>query len=92
MLAVAVMKRRILHLLDAGHQRQALKETEKVFRLSSDPMLGILLFADYGVDVFEAVPQDIRMGEMFMKYRYPQMRRILETKRRKTEKIRMNNS
>ncbi len=85
MLAIAVMKRRITHLLDAGHKRQALKETEDVFRLACDSMLGIPIFADYGTDVFDAIPQDSRLGELFMKRRYPQMKKILETKRKKID-------
>ncbi|MCP4352100.1 MAG: hypothetical protein GY795_42090 [Desulfobacterales bacterium] len=85
-LAIAVMKKRITHLLDAGNIRQALKETEDVFRLACDPMLGIPLFADYGADVSEAIPQDSRMGELFIINRYPQMKIILETKRNKLKK------
>jgi hypothetical protein len=82
-LAVEVMKRRISHLLDTGHKRQALKETEEVFQLACDSMLGIRLFAYYGIDVYEAIPQDSRMGELFIRKRYPQMKKILESKRKK---------
>jgi len=83
MIAIAVMNRRIIHLLDAGLKRQALKEVEAVFRIARDSMSGIKLFTDYGRDVFEAVPEDSRLGELFINRRYPQMRQILDTKRKK---------
>ena len=89
MIAIAVMKRRITHLLDAGLRRQALKEVEAVFRIARDSMSGIKLFADYGRDVFEAVPVDSRMGELFVSRRYPQMREILDAKRKKTGRYRL---
>lgn len=84
MLAVAVMNRRIKHLLDGERRRQALKEIEAVFRIARDPMTGILLFVSYGTDIFRAVPEDSRLGELFVKRRYPQMKEILDRKRKKS--------
>jgi hypothetical protein len=49
-------------------------------------MSGIPLFADYGTDIFRAVPEDPRLGELFVRRRYPQMREILDTKRKKFRK------
>jgi hypothetical protein len=86
MLATEVMSRRITHLLDKGQRRQSLKEIEAVFRIAGDSMSGIPLFADYGIDIFGAVPEDPRLGELFARRRYPQMREILGTKREKFRK------
>ncbi len=86
MLATEVMNRRITHLLDEGRRRQALKEIEAVFRIARDSMTRIPLFADYGTDIFRAVPEDSRLGELFVRRRYLQMREILETKRKKFRK------
>ncbi len=58
MLAIAVMNRRITHLFDKRRPRQSLKEIKAVFRIARDSMTGIPLFADYGIDIFEAVPED----------------------------------
>jgi hypothetical protein len=86
MLATEVMNRRITHLLDKGRRRQSLKEIEAVFRIARNPISGISLFADYGTDIFKAVPEDPRLGELFVIRRYPQMREILDTKREKFQK------
>lgn len=83
MLAVEVMNRRIKHLLDRDQSRQALKEIEAVFSISRDTMTGIPLFVGYGIDIFGAVPDDSRLGELFVKRRYPQMKEILDRKRKK---------
>ncbi len=82
-IAIAVLKRRIVRLLHEGRNRQALGEAESVFRLACDSMLGIPLFTDYGMDIFEAVTDAPLMGEMFIMRRYPQMKQILATKRNK---------
>ncbi|MDM8515549.1 hypothetical protein QUF76_05060 [Desulfobacterales bacterium HSG16] len=89
-LVIAVINRRIKYLLDEGRRHQALKEVEAVFRIARDSMTGIPLFADYGTDIFEAVPEDSRLGELFVRRRYPQMRKILDTKRKKIGRYRMN--
>jgi len=86
MLAISMTNRRITHLLDEGRRRQSLKEIEAVFRITRDSMAGIPLFADYGIDIFKAVPEDSRLDELFMKRRYPQMKEILDTKRKKFRK------
>ncbi len=86
MIATAVMERRIRHLLDAGQRRQALKEIEAIFRISANPMSGIPLFTKYGTDLFRAIPEDSRLGEAFVRRRYPQMREFLDRKRKKQGK------
>jgi hypothetical protein len=81
-----VVKKRINHLIAAGRKRQALSETESVFHLACNSMLGLRLFIDYDLDVFEAVPETQHLGEMFIMKRYPQMKQILESKRSKKRK------
>ncbi len=61
-IAVALVNSRIIHLLHEGRKRQALNETESVFHLACNTMLGIPLFQIYGLDIFEAVPNDPLMG------------------------------
>lgn len=82
-IAIEVMKRRINQLVDAERKRQALRECESVFHIASDTMLGIKLFIDHKLDIFEAVPKNDRLGEMFIKRRYPQMKQFLDSKRSK---------
>ncbi len=90
MLAIAVMNSRITHLLDEKRRRQSLKEIEAVFRIARDLMAGIPLFVNYDIDIFEAVPEDSRLGELFVKLRYPQMKEILNRKRKKFGRHRVN--
>lgn len=87
-IAIEVVKKRIKHLIEANIKRQALKECESVFRFAINTMLGIKLFIDYNLDIFDAIPKDYRLGKMFMKKRYPQMKQILYSKRSK--KIKSN--
>jgi hypothetical protein len=77
-IAIAIVKRRIIGLLDAERKRQALKETEFVFRLARNSRFGVRPFLLYGLDVFEAIPKDSRFGK-----RYPQMERVIRTGREK---------
>jgi len=86
-IAILVINRRLLRLLEAGQHRQALKEVEFVFQLAHHPKLGIPLFINYEVDVFDAIPEDVQFGEKFLALRYPQMKKILNTQRNKRKKL-----
>ena len=81
--AIAIVKRRIRQLIERGRRRQALDEIESVFRLACDHMLGVQLFLKYDLQVFDAVPKDPRLGEMFLTRRYAQMEQNLKAKLKK---------
>lgn len=56
-----------------ANRRDVLNLNERIFRKCTRDMHFRMVYADYGIDAFEAVLVDERLGKEFVGRRYPQM-------------------
>jgi hypothetical protein len=73
---MAVMRERI-NILCQNEKRKALHEIEYIFNIRSRTS-GRKIFKHYGIELFTIIPCDTRLGEDFIKKRYPQMKRKIK--------------
>lgn len=71
-------------LLKKNKVRNALKEIQLIFKfLKRNKQKRQELFDRYGIDLFDAIPNDERLGKEYVEKRYPQMNRTLQMKGQK---------
>lgn len=68
---------------DLDPVRDVLDLNERIFQFCTRDLHGKRVYAQTGVDPFGVVLADPRLGALFMTRRYPQMRSLLESVRRK---------
>lgn len=79
--AVKIVNCLIYEYLEGGKEKHARQVAENVFKLANSRADGIRIFTDFGIDVFEAIPEDERFNENFNKERFPRMKNALHDKR-----------
>lgn len=78
-IAIEVFNARIIDFLNNKEVRDALNEIESVFQfLKKNKNKRQEIFDRYKIDLFNAIPNDDRLGEMYVKKRYPQMKLIVQ--------------
>jgi hypothetical protein len=76
--AIEVVKARIIFLMKQEDIRKALNEIKMVFKfLKRTKAKRLVIFDLYGIDLFECIPNDERLGKDYVEKRYPQMRKVL---------------
>lgn len=80
-LAARIVGRYLETVLEAGHERLALKAIESVASMALGPA-GKFAFASFGVDVLESVPLKRISNRKFLEIRWPQIRTQAAVRRR----------
>lgn len=79
--AVTIVKCLIIQSLDDKEEEMARNIAEDVFKFAVNKSEGIRLFTEFGIDIFEAIPEDERFHPKFLEKRLPRMRAELDEKR-----------
>lgn len=79
--AVKVVNCLIDEYLEAGEEKQARQLVENIYNLAMSKTEGIKIYTDFDVDIFEAIPEDTRFNENFIKERFPRMKKALSERR-----------
>jgi len=78
--------------LNNNEVRDALKEIQLIFKfLKKNKHKRQELFDRYGIDLFDAIPNDDRLGKGYVEKGYPQMNRTLQMKGQEDEEIMTRN-
>jgi hypothetical protein len=64
---------------DPGNRARVRRWDERIFRFRTKTQAGKRIALDYGIDVFDAVVVDPRMGDKFLTVRHPQMAAHVES-------------
>jgi len=79
--SISIVKCYIYELLDNNEEAKARQLIENINKLSHSSTEGIRLYLDFGIDIFEAAPEDVRLHASFNSEHYPRMRDALFKKR-----------
>lgn len=83
-IAIEVVKARIMVLINQGEIRDALNEIESVFKfLKRNKNKRQEIFDQYEIDLFDAIPNNNRLGKMYVEKRYHQMKKVLQLRGQK---------
>lgn len=80
--AIVIVNCLINESLNDDQEGMARDMAENVFKLAVSKSEGIRLFTEFGIDIFEAIPQDARFNPKFLEERYPRMVDELNAKRK----------